>query len=180
MVPVQANNFDDLLTRADLQSQRLSQHISILSKIATDLTNMEDDANTNITTKLAAYRRSHRELARKLLRISAAVDTAVAREMGGGGLTQTEADRRRRVEAVARALAAPAEFRDKLADLVEVAESSLMERRVGPQVEIRDARAAAAIRQLLKDQLKGIEHLEEVCERTERDVGIMTDVLEGR
>lgn len=177
-VPVQANNFDDLLTRADMQSQRLEEHIGVLSRLASDLSAMEEDASTNMATKLGAYRRSHRELARKLLRIASAVDVAVARE-NGASMSQGETERKKRLDNIARALAAPAEFKDKLADLMELAESTELDRRVKPEVEIRDSRAAAAIKELLKDQLTGIQHLSEVCERADRDVRIMTEMLDG-
>lgn len=173
MVPVQANNMDDLLERADVQAKRIAQHKGVLERLSIELAKMEQDVEANLERKLAMYRRSHRELARKLLRVAAVVDAAVRR--GGTGMSGGESDRKRRVELVARALGMPAEFRDKLADLVEVAKGMGGERGAG--VGLRNAETAGVVMQVLQEQLNGIQYLGEVCEKVERDCGIITKVM---
>ena len=174
MVPVQANNFDDLLRRSEMQTQRIREHGAVLSQIEEGLSQMESAVEGDVTTRLATYRRRHRELARKLLRLASVVDMETARG-DRATLTVGEAERRKKVIAIARALAEPAEFKDKLADLVELGESHVLERRARKDVEIRDVRAAGAIRNLLGEQLKGIEHLAKVCEKAKRDLDIVTE-----
>lgn len=179
-VPVPANLFDDLLTRARAQTSRVDGHITVLAKLDADLAAMSRDVSASLTTKLAAYRRRHRELARKLLRIAAAVELAAARADGAPGLSPVEMDRRKRLEVIARAVAAPAEFKDKLSDLVELAEATVLDRRAQMPVMVRDRESANVVRELLGDQLQGIQHLGNVCSKIERDITIVNELLQER
>lgn len=179
MVPVQANNFDDLLRRSEMQGRRLAEHGAVLSRIEETLTKVENDVETELSSRLGAYRRRHRELARKLLRLASVVDMETARD-DRATLTAGETERKKRIDTIARALAEPAEFKDKLADLVELAERHVVGRRAGAEVEIRDGRAAAAVRDLLAEQLRGIQYLGEVCDRADRDIGIIGEGLGER
>lgn len=179
-VPVHANGFDDLYQRFGAQSARIKDHTFVLSRMQTDLNTMQQDVNAQLSTKLAAYRRLHRELARKVLRIASSVELAAARADTSGGLSVVESEHRKRLEVVAKALATPAEFKDKLSDLVEVVGASVMDRNVRTPVMMRDERAAKAVRDLLADQLKGIQHLGTVCSKIERDLAIMNKVLQER
>lgn len=180
MVPVQANLFDDLLTRADSQEGRLRDHAAFLARLEDGLRIMAEQVETEIAIKLAAYRRRHRELARKLLRVACAVEIAACRSDASGVLSQGEVEMKRRLDGIAKAIAAPAEFKDKLSDLVELAEGSVLDRGVGGAVEIRDPAAAAKVKEVLSDQLTGIKHLGDICERNARDIGIMTEALGER
>ncbi|PXF49677.1 Nucleoporin nup44 [Gracilariopsis chorda] len=177
LVPVQANLFDDLIQRSNLQTKRIEDHLVVLSKIEQLIKKIDGDVDTEISTKLAACRRRHRELARKLLRIASSVELAASNTDSSGVLTPKETERKKRLDTIARALAAPAEFKDKLSDLVELAETTILNRQTQPAVEIRDGAAATAIKQLLGDQLQGIQHLSHVCERIDRDVNIMDSSL---
>ena len=154
----------------------MESHTAVLTKIESELASMHDSLDTDIKPKLATYRRRHRELARKLLRVACRVEAGAST----GGLTPAESDRKRRLQSIATDLRAPAEFKDKLADLVELADATVLGRSAAPAAEIRDPRAAAAIRELLMDQLKGIEHLSGVCDRADRDIFVMADALEQR
>lgn len=180
LVPVQANMFDDLLLRSDMQERRLAEHAAVLTKIEQSITQMDDSIESEIRTKLAAYRRRHRELARKLLRIASMVELAASRNDSSGALSQAEIDQKRRLDTIARALAAPAVFKDKLSDLVELAESTVLERRAHTSVDVRDPRAANAIKTLLSDQLAGIRHLGDVCQRADRDLTIIAQGVSDR
>ena len=163
-----------------MQASRIEQHLSVLDRIDTAIANIHNDVNTEIANKLAAYRRRHRQLARKLLKIASTVELAACSADSSGLLTQREIDRKKRLDTIARALAAPAEFKDKLSDLVELADATVLDRNIQPPVEIRDPRAAVAIKQLLTDQLAGIQHLGTVCDKTNRDLSIMSNLLQER
>ncbi|KAI0560454.1 Nucleoporin complex subunit 54 [Gracilaria domingensis] len=178
LIPVQANLFDDLIQRSNMQTKRVEEHLIVLSKIEQLIKNIDGQVDTEISAKLAAYRRRHRELARKLLRIASIVELEASNIDSSGVLTPTESERKKRLDTIARALAAPAEFKDKLSDLVEIAESTVLNRQTQPAVEIRDPKAANTIKQLLSDQLQGIQHLSHVCERADRDITIMSTALE--
>ncbi|CAN8070222.1 unnamed protein product [Agarophyton chilense] len=177
LVPVQANLFDDLIERSNTQAKRIDEHLIVLSKIKQLIKKIDGEVDTDISTKLAAYRRRHRELARKLLRIASIVELEASNIDSSGILTPTETERKKRLDTIARALAAPAEFKDKLSDLVEIAETTILNRQTQPAVEIRDPKAANTIKQLLSDQLQGIQHLSHVCDRTDRDISIMAAAL---
>lgn len=179
-VPVHANGFDDLLKRVTAQNARMADHSTVISRLQNDLNTIQQDVNAQLSTKLAAYRRLHRELARKVLRIASSVELAAAHADTSGGLSVVETDHRRRLESVAKALATPAEFKDKLSDLVEVAGATVVDRSIRAPVTMRDEHAAKAVRDLLADQLKGIQHLGNVCSKIERDVSIMNNVMQER
>lgn len=78
------------------------------------------------------------------------LDVGVMRKTGG---VVWGRGRGRRLDAIGRALAAPAEFKDKLADVVDLVESRVLDRRL--EVKIRRDRAAVEIRELLREQLRG-------------------------
>lgn len=180
LVPVQANLFDDLLSRSQMQEKRIDDHMGVLAKVSQDLKLIETNIQTDIQTRLDTYRRRHRELARKLLRIACTVELAASKNNASGTLTASEMERKRRLDVIARALAAPGEFKDKLSDLVELAEATVLDRKMQTQVEIKDPQAASMIRTLLTDQLAGIDHLGNACEKADRDLTIMNDMLAGR
>jgi nuclear pore complex protein Nup54 len=178
LVPVQANGFDDLLRRVELQSTRMKQHTSVLSAIETAVARTEDSISTDLDTKLALYRRSHRELARKLLKIACRVERRACSNDSDPSLTHTELEFKRRLDAIARDIAAPALFKDKLNDLVEVTDATRAQRsQLASTTYARDPKSTAAIRDLLQEQLTGISNLGEVCRRADRDIRILEDQL---
>jgi nuclear pore complex protein Nup54 len=178
LVPVQANGFDDLLRRVELQSTRMKQHTSVLSAIEAAVARMEDSVATDLDTKLALYRRSHRELARKLLKIACRVERRACSNDSDPSLTHTELEFKRRLDAIAQDIAAPALFKDKLNDLVEVTDATRAQRcQLASATYARDPKSTAAIRDLLQEQLTGISNLGEVCRRADRDIGILEDQL---
>lgn len=179
-VPVPANGFEDLHKRKQTQSVRVKDHIAVLTKLQEEVNTIQQNVTSQLTTKLAAYRRRHRELARKLLRVAATVEISASRVNFSPSLSIVESDRRKRLEAIAQAIAAPAEFKDKLSDLVEVSSATMLDRALVTPVVIRDAKAASVIRQLLTDQLNGIQHLGNVCTKIDRDVSIMNNMMQQR
>lgn len=179
-VPVPANGFEDLHKRKQTQSARVKDHVAVLARLQEDVNTIQQNMTSQLTTKLAAYRRRHRELARKLLRVAATVEITASRADSSPSLSVVENDRRKRLEAIAQAIAAPAEFKDKLSDLVEVSSATMLDRALVTPVVIRDAKAASVIRQLLTDQLSGIQHLGNVCTKIDRDVSIMNNMMQQR
>jgi nuclear pore complex protein Nup54 len=178
LVPIQANGFEDLLRRVELQDARMKQHASVLSAIETVVARIEDSITTDLDTKLALYRRSHRELARKLLKLACRVERRSCANDSDPSLTHGELDYKRRLDAIARNIAAPALFKDKLNDLVELAEATRAERsRLVASTYARDPKSTAVIRELLQEQLNGISHLGEICRRADRDIGILEEQL---
>jgi nuclear pore complex protein Nup54 len=178
LVPIQANGFEDLLRRVELQDARMKQHTSVLSAIETVVARIEDSITTDLDTKLALYRRSHRELARKLLKLACRVERRSCANDSDPSLTHGELDYKRRLDAIARNIAAPALFKDKLNDLIELAEATRAERsRLVASTYARDPKSTAVIRELLQEQLNGISHLGEICRRADRDIGILEEQL---
>lgn len=179
-VPVPANGFDDLHKRKQTQSARVKDHVAVLTSLQADISSIQHNVTSQLTTKLAAYRRRHRELARKLLRVAATVEMAASRADSSPPLFPVESDRRKRLETIAQAIATPAEFKDKLSDLVEVSSATVMDRALVTPVVIRDPKSVTIIRQLLTDQLNGIQHLGNVCTKIDRDVSIMNNAMQQR
>lgn len=176
-VPVPANGFEDLHKRTQMQSARVNDHIAVLTRLQSDVDTIQQSMASQLTTKLAAYRRHHRELARKLLRVASVIELAAARADSSPTLSAVETDRHKRLEAIAQKITAPAEFKDKLSDLVEISSATISDRSLTTPVIMRDSRAANAIRQLLSDQLNGIQHLSNVSSKIDRDVSIMSNML---
>lgn len=178
LVPVPANWFDDLLTRTHLQDKRLNSHAQTVALVEARVEKVTRAVDADIEPRLAALRRSHRELARKLLRIAAAVECRAAQSDASGALTAAETDRRRRLTALKRDLAAPGLFKHRLCDLAELAQCTALSRaRTGAAGALRDARSAAAVKMALAEQLTGMQHLHAITERAERDVEIVGDKL---
>lgn len=178
LVPVPANWFDDLLTRVELQDARLNNHSDTVQLAEKRVGNVTRAVASDIEPRLAALRRSHRELARKLLRVAAAVEVRAAQSDASGALTPAETDRRRRLVALQRDLSAPALFKNRLCDLAELAQCTALRRaRADATGGLRDARAAAVVKAALTEQLAGMQHLHAVCERARRDVEIAADGL---
>lgn len=180
-VPVHANGIDDLLLRAQTQSTRVQDHAAVLQRLRKEIADIQTDVASELYTKLSAYRRRHRELARKLLRIAASVDVNAARaelhhqnqQHISIGLSALETERRKKLENTVNTLTKPAELKDKLYDLVELAPIVKGIGNSSAPVTIRDRRAADAVRGLLSDQLEGIQQLGIVCSKIERDMSIM-------
>lgn len=175
LVPVMAMGFDSLCRRTEIQEGRAKEHAKALSAIESIIVEIEDSVSTELDTKLAIYRRSNRELARKLLNLACRVERKACANDTDPSLKQAEIEQKRRLEAIARNLAAPAMFKDKLNDLIELADATRSERSrfMGAMPRPQNAAATQAIRELLQEQLIGISHLGEVCRRADRDISIL-------
>lgn len=119
--------------------------------------------------RLATCRRRQRELARRVLRVAGMVDAAAKL---GCVLNSAEIERWKRVDHVASACA-HGDFAERLTEVAEVADGS----GAGVELHMRDGRKIEALRALLKEQLRGIAHLGDVCDTARRDVALMTDGL---
>lgn len=178
MVPTPANGFDDLLRRISAQQARVKEHESALENVEKAVAKIEDSIATELEAKLSLYRRGHRELARKLLRLACRVERKACANDADAVMSLAELDHKRRLEAVSRSISAPAVFKDKLNDLVELAQATRAERlRFYRSLKTTDARSTAAMRDLLHEQLNGIKHLGEVCRKDDRDVAILETEL---
>lgn len=129
LVPVQANLFDDLMTRSELQEKRIAEHAKAMTQLENGLQALKNSVEGNLSTKLAAYRRRHRELARKLLKLATRIDLICARQNGDTVLNAEERELKRRLDDIGKALTTPGVFKDKLNDLTDMVESTASERR---------------------------------------------------
>ncbi len=178
LVPVSVNWFGDLVTRVQLQNQQLEGHKTVLELVKNRLEKIAVSVDTEIEPRLAVLRRRHRDLARRLLNVAVLVETIASRDDSIGSLNEAERSRLNRLEALHSDITAPGHFKDKLFDLTELAKCISLDARNGAgAADLKDARAANAVKAVLTEQLEGIQKLHEVCETTVRNVGIVEEGL---
>lgn len=180
LIPVSTNWFGDLCTRVEAQNERLVGHKVMLDLVEKRMTKISDSIETIFEPRLSVLRRRHRELTRRLLIIAVKAETSnLVRDDSAyrSSLTPDERNRLRQLETLQAEISAPGKFKDKLGDLSERAKSAHLDARNGTGGNLRDGRAAKAVKAVLTEQLDGIRKLHEVCEKTLRDVQIIEQGL---
>eukprot|EP00181_Compsopogon_caeruleus_P005130 CAMPEP_0184689814 /NCGR_PEP_ID=MMETSP0312-20130426/30862_1 /TAXON_ID=31354 /ORGANISM="Compsopogon coeruleus, Strain SAG 36.94" /LENGTH=581 /DNA_ID=CAMNT_0027147209 /DNA_START=315 /DNA_END=2057 /DNA_ORIENTATION=+ len=177
LIPIQVSGFDDLAARISQQETRISQHLGALSTIESTLGKLEEDLKLVAGVKISEYRRRQQELSRRLLGLHLRLDRAAA---SGRNLTSEELMAKSRIETLVASVSGPDGLRERLLDLSDSVESKLVERRLSSnvQVEVVDARSATALKTHLSEQLRGISHLVNELNASERDMRIIGDHLE--
>lgn len=169
MLPVPMVGFGELRRRLKLQEQQSALHRSRLDIIQADISQLQL-AQAKTTSRIEEYKRKHLDLSHRVLKVMAKQEAL--RRMGFG-ITADEEQLRARLETLQYDLTAPAQFRGRLQELLSQVhmQSHLVAVRQDPYR--LDVHLQAEIKQLLREQQAGLQHLVQVVKTDLDDMSLL-------
>ena len=178
LIPIPIIGLEELQQRIKQQEQETQQHQSRL-KIIRDNTSQLQHQHTTMMAKLAQLRRKEQELQRRVLRVM--VEQEITRKQGFS-VQPDEEQLRVQLDGIQTELNAPMQFKGRLNELMsQIRLQSLASPSGASDAQFSlDPSALQEIRQHLKEQQKGLEHLKTIIHEDIEDLSIIEQGLQER
>eukprot|EP01113_Clastostelium_recurvatum_P008325 TRINITY_DN13917_c0_g2_i3.p1 TRINITY_DN13917_c0_g2~~TRINITY_DN13917_c0_g2_i3.p1 ORF type:complete len:404 (-),score=101.30 TRINITY_DN13917_c0_g2_i3:27-1238(-) len=172
LVPVQGLGAKDLAQRIAAQDQMAEQHQTALATTQKNLQTLQQQHDLVTLLKIDQFRRTHLELARRLLRVLGTLETVRAR---GTYLSPDEAKWRAKVEALLRELNSPSSLRGRVLEIV--AAVGARPDQAGATHATLDDEALSGAYHYLEQRQRGIASVRDVLIKDLKDANLILETL---
>eukprot|EP00033_Pygsuia_biforma_P003540 GCRY01003874.1.p1 GENE.GCRY01003874.1~~GCRY01003874.1.p1 ORF type:complete len:417 (-),score=103.06 GCRY01003874.1:151-1401(-) len=167
-VPQMVCGFEELNSRITRQAEKIKQLNKTLEDLGATMSEIHSRHQLETVVQLEQYKRRHFQVSHRILRVMSRLEVLNAR---GYCISQEEETFRVKLEALARALAQPTQFKGRLNELQSLVR--IQQSRGAEKYEISDEQTLEDIHKFLTQQREGIERLSNVMQKDLRDMGIL-------